>query len=64
MVHFTEDVIDRLTVEHERPDSRDVRRSIDRLEPHGSTNVQAGLDLGVDWRMSGASVPRRTTMSS
>ena len=47
VVHFTEDVIDRLTVEHERPDSRDVRRSIDRLEPHGSTNVQAGLDLGV-----------------
>ena len=47
VVHFTEDVIDRLTVEHERPDSRKVRRSIDRLEPHGSTNVQAGLDLGV-----------------
>ena len=47
VVHFTEDVIDRLTVEHEKPDSRDVRRSIDRLEPHGSTNVQAGLDLGV-----------------
>ena len=47
VVHFTEDVIDRLTVEHERPDGRDVRRSIDRLEPHGSTNVQAGLDLGV-----------------
>ena len=47
VVHFTEDVIDRLTVEHERPDSREVRRSIDRLEPHGSTNVQAGLDLGV-----------------
>ena len=47
VVHFTEDVIDRLTVEHERPDSRKIRRSIDRLEPHGSTNVQAGLDLGV-----------------
>ena len=47
VVHFTEDVIDRLTVEHENPDSRKVRRSIDRLEPHGSTNVQAGLDLGV-----------------
>ena len=47
VVHFTEDVIDRLTVEHEKPDSRKVRRSIDRLEPHGSTNVQAGLDLGV-----------------
>ena len=47
VVHFTVDVIDRLTVEHEKPDSRKVRRSIDRLEPHGSTNVQAGLDLGV-----------------
>ena len=47
VVHFTEDVIDRLTVEHEKPDSRKIRRSIDRLEPHGSTNVQAGLDLGV-----------------
>ena len=47
VVHFTSDVIDGLTVEHERPDSRKVRRSIDRLEPHGSTNVQAGLDLGV-----------------
>ena len=47
VVHFTNDVIDGLTVEHERPDSRKVQRSIDRLEPHGSTNVQAGLDLGV-----------------
>ena len=47
VVHFTEDVIDKLTVEHEEPDSRKVRRSIDSLEPGGSTNVQAGLDLGV-----------------
>ena len=47
VVHFTEDVIDKLTVEHEEPDSRKVRRSIDNLEPGGSTNVQAGLDLGV-----------------
>ena len=47
VVHFTDGVIDNLTVEHNRPDSRKVRRSIDRLEPHGSTNVQAGLDLGV-----------------
>ena len=52
VVHFTNDVIDGLTVEHERPDSRKVRRSIDKLEPHGSTNVQAGLDAAVklaDW---------------
>ena len=47
VVHFTTDVIDDLTVKHSRPDDRDVRRSIDRLAPHGSTNVQAGLDLGV-----------------
>ena len=47
IVHFTDGVIDNLTVEHDKPDSRKVRRSIDRLEPHGSTNVQAGLDLGV-----------------
>ena len=47
VVHFTDEVIDKLTVEHSKPDSRDVRRSIDRLDPGGSTNVQAGLDLGV-----------------
>ena len=47
VVHFTDGVIDNLTVEHESPDSRNVRKSIDKLEPHGSTNVQAGLNLGV-----------------
>ena len=47
VVHFTTDVIDAYTVEHSRPDDRDVARSITRLEPHGSTNVQAGLNLGV-----------------
>ncbi len=47
VVHFTDGVIDNLTVEHQKPDSRKVSRSIDKLEPHGSTNVQAGLDLGV-----------------
>ena len=47
VVHFTDEVISELSVEHARPDSRNVRRSIERLEPHGSTNVQAGLDLGV-----------------
>ena len=47
VVHFTNDVIDAYTVEHSRPDDRDVARSIARLEPHGSTNVQAGLNLGV-----------------
>ena len=47
VVHFTDWVIDDLTVQHSTPDSREVRRSIDKLEAHGSTNVQAGLDLGV-----------------
>ena len=47
VVHFTTDVIDELTVKHAGPDDRAIRRSIDRLAPHGSTNVQAGLDLGV-----------------
>ena len=47
VVHFTDEVIDNLTVEHDSPDSRKVRKSIDRLEPNGSTNVQAGLDVGV-----------------
>ena len=48
VVHFTDGVIHDLTVEHSRPDDRDVRRSIDRLQPHAATNVQAGLNLGVE----------------
>ncbi len=47
VVHFTTDVIRELTVEHSQPDSDSVWRSISRLSPHGSTNVQAGLNLGV-----------------
>ena len=47
VVHFTDSVIEGLTAYHEEPDSRWVRESIDRLEPDGFTNVQAGLDLGV-----------------
>ena len=47
VVHFTEDVIGRYTVEHAHPESGRVRDSISWLQPHGSTNVQAGLDLGV-----------------
>ena len=48
VVHFTQDVIRRYTVEHTAPGDRDVRDSISWLEPHGSTNVQAGLNLGVE----------------
>ena len=47
VVHFTTRVIDEYTVDHRGPEDRDIRWSIDRLAPHGSTNVQAGLDLGV-----------------
>ena len=47
VVHFTTQVIDRYTVEHSWPGDADVAWSIDQLAPHNSTNVQAGLDLGV-----------------
>ena len=47
VVHFTDDVIDYLTVAHARPDDDAVHHSIRALMPHSSTNVQAGLDLGV-----------------
>ena len=47
VVHFTTDVIHHLTVEHSAPDAYSVESSIAQLAPHGSTNVQAGLNLGV-----------------
>ena len=47
VVHFTEGVIHELTVDHTSPDASAVQRSIQRLAPHGSTNVQAGLNQGV-----------------
>ena len=47
VVHFNTDVKRDLTVEHRQPNDQRVRRSIDRLQPGGSTNVQAGLDQGV-----------------
>ena len=47
VVHFTTGVIDAYTVQHTTPDDEDVAASIGRLAPHDSTNVQAGLDLGV-----------------
>ncbi len=47
VVHFTTFVIDNLTVRNASPDDRAVTDSIAQLAPHGSTNVQAGLDLGV-----------------
>ena len=47
VVHFSTDVLHGLIVDHRRPDDSDVQWSVDQLEPGGSTNVQAGLDLGV-----------------
>ena len=47
VIHFTDDVIDHLTVRHTGPDDDAVRSSIRRLTPHSSTNVQAGLNRGV-----------------
>ena len=47
VVHFTQDVIDQYTVEHTHPGDDRVVSSVAWLQPHGSTNVQAGLNLGV-----------------
>ena len=47
VVHFTTDVLHNLTVDHRVPDDSAVANSIGWLAPHGSTNVQAGLDEGV-----------------
>ena len=47
VVQFSGGVVHHLTVDHNPPDSDSVRRSIDGLRPRGSTNVQAGMDLGV-----------------
>lgn len=48
VVHFTNGVVHDLTVRHTRPDDRDVSNSISKLRPRESTNVQAGLDRGVE----------------
>ena len=47
IVHFTDNVIDYLTVEDAHPDDGKVSNSIQSLAPHDSTNVQAGINLGV-----------------
>lgn len=49
VVQFTDSVVWEHVVEPTRPSDRDVRRSIERLEPRNATNVQAGLDLGVEF---------------
>ena len=47
IVQFTQDVVHDLTVTHREPDHPAVRSSIGQLRPRESTNVQAGLNLGV-----------------
>ena len=47
VVHFTTEILHQYTVKYASPDDRAVIDSIARLAPHDSTNVQAGLDLGV-----------------
>ena len=48
VVHFRSNVVHDLTVENHKPNSGKVKDSINRISPSGSTNVQAGLDLGVE----------------
>ena len=48
IVHFDDRVKRGLTVEDDNPGSRSIRNSIRDLRPDGGTNVQAGLDLGVE----------------
>lgn len=47
IVHFTETVLDQYTVKDAPHNSEEAANSIAWLQPHGSTNVQAGIDLGV-----------------
>ncbi len=47
VVHFSDRVLQGLTVRHTNPKDDNVFRSIQRLQPGGATNVQAGLNQGV-----------------
>ena len=47
VVHFSTDVLSQYTVDHRPSDDPAVARSISQLDPHSSTNVQAGLNRGV-----------------
>ncbi len=47
VVLFSNSIVD--YEEHQRPNDRDIERIIDRLAPTGGTNVQAGLNLGVEF---------------
>ena len=56
VVHFTDDVVRNLTVEHTDADDRDVRNSIDRLRPRG-LDQRAGRSR--PWRTVGRRGPPR-----
>ncbi len=47
IVQFSDNVLHQYTVEGRRSDDREVGYSIRNLRPNNSTNVQAGLNLGV-----------------
>ena len=47
VVHFSTDVLSQYTVDHRPSDDPAVARSISQLDSHSSTNVQAGLNRGV-----------------
>ncbi len=47
IVHFDDRIKHRLTVKDRGPNNGSISSSIDSLTPEGSTNVQAGLNLGV-----------------
>ena len=47
VVHFSSEVIGNYTSEHQPPDRGGAATSISRLQPTGSTNVQAGLNEAV-----------------
>lgn len=47
VVLFSDNIVEH--IEHRRPDHRTVGRVIGNLYPRGSTNVQAGLNLGVEF---------------
>ena len=48
VVHFSTDVLNQYTVSFASPADRAVSDSIAQLAPRDSTNVQAGLDFGVE----------------
>ena len=47
VIQFTTHVLPEYTVKHTQPDDDKAKASILGLQPHASTNVQAGLDQGV-----------------